>query len=199
MSDDAKDPANDTVQHPTGMLVLTGEEFARRAQALEWLILDVDGVFTDGTLLYTERGEEMKAFHVRDGLAVTLAREAGLKVGVLSGRDSPALKRRALELKMDEVILGHSDKEPAFDLFLERHGVEAERVAYAGDDLLDLPVMRRCGLSFAPSDAVDEVLARADRVVKSRGGQSAVREIVETLLRARRQWEGITAKWLGEG
>lgn len=176
-------------------LRLTNDDFAQRATALEWLLLDVDGVFTDGTLLYSERGEELKTFHVRDGLAVTLARRAGLKVGLLSGRDSPALRRRAAELSLDEVILGHADKAPAFAAFLERQGVTAEQVAYAGDDLLDLPVLRRAGLSFAPADAVDEVRRTADRVLGAPGGCGAVRELVEAVLRARGQWENLTARW----
>jgi 3-deoxy-D-manno-octulosonate 8-phosphate phosphatase (KDO 8-P phosphatase) len=180
-------------------LTLTDEQLAERAAGLEWLLLDVDGVFTDGTLLYTANGEELKVFHVRDGLAVRLAQRGGLKVGVLSGRDSPALKRRALELGMDAVILGHDEKDAAFDAFLEREGTAAERVAYAGDDLLDLPVLRRAALSFAPADAVDEVLQEVDRVLESAGGRAAVRELVETLLRARGQWEELTAKWMPGG
>ncbi len=180
-------------------LTLTDEEFARRAAGLEWLLLDVDGVFTDGTLLYTANGEELKLFHVRDGLAVKLAQRAGLKVGVLSGRDSPALKRRAVELGMDAVILGHDAKEAAFDAFLEREGTRAERVAYAGDDLLDLPVMRRAALSFAPADAVDEVRLCARRVLDAPGGRAAVRELVETVLRARGQWEELIAEWTDAG
>lgn len=176
-------------------LTLTDQDFARRAEDLEWILLDVDGVFTDGTLYYSAEGEALKPFHVRDGLAVTLARRAGLKVGLLSGRASGALQRRAGELSMDEVILGHDEKGPAFDAFLERRGTTAERVAYAGDDLLDLPVLRRAGLSFAPADAVPEVRRAAARVLRAAGGRGAVREIVETVLRARGQWHELTGRW----
>lgn len=181
-------------------LTLTDQDFARRAEELEWLLLDVDGVFTDGTLLYSAEGETLKPFHVRDGLAVGLARRAGLKVGLLSGRTSEALQRRAGELAMDEVILGHDEKDAAFDAFLERRGTVAGRVAYAGDDLLDLPVLRRAGLSFAPADAVPEARKAAARVLHAAGGRGAVREIVETLLRARGQWHELTARWTeGDG
>lgn len=176
-------------------LTLTDQDFARRAEKLEWILLDVDGVFTDGTLYYSAEGETLKPFHVRDGLAVSLARRAGLKVGLLSGRASEALQRRANELSLDEVILGHDDKGPAFTAFLERREVTAERVAYSGDDLLDLPVLRRAGLSFAPADAVAEVRRAADRVLRAAGGHGAVREIVETLLRARGQWRELTERW----
>jgi 3-deoxy-D-manno-octulosonate 8-phosphate phosphatase (KDO 8-P phosphatase) len=177
-------------------LSLGDEEFARRAAALEWLLLDVDGVLTDGRLLYDGAGERLKAFHVRDGLAVKLAQGAGLRVGVLSGRTSPPLVRRSRDLRLDAVLLGRDDKGEAFGDFLAERGAAAERVAYAGDDLFDLPVLTRCGLSFAPADAVPEVRARVDRVLAADGGDGAVRELVEALLRARGAWDGAVARFL---
>ena len=123
--------------------MLSDEEFARRARALEWLVFDVDGVLTDGRLIYGPEGEHVKVFHVRDGLALKLAQRAGLKVGILSGRTSGALAARAQDLALDAVILDRSDKAAAFAEFLAARGVDPERVAYAGDDLLDLPVLRR--------------------------------------------------------
>jgi len=178
---------------------LDDRELARRAAGLEWLLLDVDGVLTDGALLYSADGEAMKAFHVRDGLGLKLAQRAGLGVGLLSGRDSAPLRRRAEELGLDAVILGRDDKEAAFDGFLAARGTRAEHVAYAGDDLLDLPVLRRAGLAFAPADAVAEVRRGADRVLRAAGGHGAVRELVEILLRARGQWRELTAGWTGGG
>ena len=168
-------------------------ELARRARRVEWLLLDVDGVFTDGRLYYSAAGEELKAFHVRDGLGVELARRAGLKVGLLSGRSSRALERRARDLSLDAVILGHSEKAAAFERFVAERGTAPARVAFAGDDLLDLPVMLRCGLAFAPADACDEVRRHAHRVLAAPGGGGAVREIVETVLRARGEWERLVA------
>lgn len=179
--------------------MLTDAEMTRRAERLRWLLLDVDGVFTDGVLFYSGRGEELKPFHVRDGLAVRLAQRGGLRVGVLSGRESAPLQRRARDLGMDAVMLGHSAKGPAFDAFLAEHGAEPAQVAYAGDDLLDLPVLGRVGLSFAPADAVPEVRDRVHRVLQRAGGRGAVRELVETLLRARGDWERVTEPWLGGG
>lgn len=175
---------------------LSDAELARRAGRLDWLLFDVDGVFTDGRLYYTAEGEHLKRFHVRDGFAVALARRAGLKVGLLSGRASGPLRRRADELGMDAVILGHADKLPAFQDFLEDRGLTADRVAYVGDDLLDLPVLHVAGLSFAPSDAAPEVRSRVHRVLESAGGMGAVREMVETVLKARGDWEGLTATWI---
>jgi 3-deoxy-D-manno-octulosonate 8-phosphate phosphatase (KDO 8-P phosphatase) len=160
-------------------------ELARRARALTWLLLDVDGVLTDGRLYYTASGEEMKAFHVRDGLGIARARRAGLRVGILSGRRSAALARRADDLALDAVIQGRDDKGPAFEEFLAAHDTAAGRVAYVGDDLQDLPVLERCGLAFAPADAADEVRRRVHRVLAASGGGGAVREVVELLLAAR--------------
>jgi 3-deoxy-D-manno-octulosonate 8-phosphate phosphatase (KDO 8-P phosphatase) len=175
---------------------LSDAEFARRAQRLEWLLLDVDGVLTDGRLWYGAGGERLKVFHVRDGLAVRLAQRGGLRVGALSGRASPALARRFAELGLDAVITGRSDKARAFAEFLDRHRAEPDRVAYAGDDLLDLPVLRRAGLSFAPADAVPEVRAAVHRVLAAQGGREAAREMTEQILRARGEWERLLAPWL---
>lgn len=170
---------------------------ARRAAGLSWLLFDVDGVFTDGRLVYGRDGETVKLFDVKDGLGLKLAQRAGLKVGVLSGRRSPALTRRLDELGLDEKIVGRSDKSDAFDGFLERHGLQPAEVAFTGDDLLDLPVLRRCGLSFAPADAVPEVRDRVHRVLSRPGGQGAVREAVELVLRARGSWDSLILKLTG--
>ncbi len=178
------------------MSALSDEEFARRARALEWLVFDVDGVLTDGRLYYGPDGERMKVFHVRDGLALALVRRAGLKVGILSGRPSRAVAARARELALDAVILDRSDKDAAFAEFLAERGADPARVAYAGDDLLDLPVLRRAGLSFAPADAVQEVRSAVHRVLRARGGREAAREMTEEILRARGDWERLVARWL---
>jgi 3-deoxy-D-manno-octulosonate 8-phosphate phosphatase (KDO 8-P phosphatase) len=175
---------------------LSDEEFAHRASALEWLLFDVDGVLTDGRLYYGADGERLKVFHVRDGLGLALARRAGLKVGILSGRPSRAVAARGRELGLDAVILDRSDKAAAFAEFLAERGTDPARVAYAGDDLLDLPVLRRCGLSFAPADAVAEVRAAVHRVLAAPGGREAAREMVEHVLRARGEWQRLLARWL---
>jgi 3-deoxy-D-manno-octulosonate 8-phosphate phosphatase (KDO 8-P phosphatase) len=176
--------------------LISDQELARRARALDWLLFDVDGVLTDGRLLYGAGGEELKVFHVRDGLGLKLAQRAGLKVGILSGRGSAALAARARELGLDAVMQERADKGAAFAEFLAAQGTAPERVAYVGDDLLDLPVLRRCALSFAPADAVPEVKARVDRVLASPGGGAAVREMCELILRERGDWEGLVEHWL---
>lgn len=177
---------------------ISDEDFARRARNLDWLLFDVDGVLTDGRLVYGADGEQWKVFHVRDGLGLKLARDAGLKVGILSGRGNAALQSRAREIGFDALIQDRHDKDSAFTELLEEYGADPDRVAYAGDDLLDLPVIRRCGLSFAPADAVPEVRERVHRVLSAPGGQGAVREMCEAVLRARGDWDALVAHLLFE-
>ncbi len=176
---------------------LRAADLRLRAAALEWLLCDVDGVLTDGRLFYGPEGEAWKAFHVRDGLAFKLAQRAGLKVGVLSARGGPALKRRVAELGLDLVMTDRQDKRSAFRELLETQGVTAEGIAYVGDDLVDLPVLRRCGLSFAPADAAPEVRDRVDHTLATPGGAGAVRETVEWVLRARGDWDELVDTFLG--
>jgi 3-deoxy-D-manno-octulosonate 8-phosphate phosphatase (KDO 8-P phosphatase) len=171
-------------------------ELSTRARELAWLLFDVDGVFTDGRLIYGSRGEQLKVFDVRDGLGVKLAQRSGLKVGILSGRISEALRVRAGELGVDALLMDRSDKKPAFEEFLATQKTTADRVAYMGDDLLDLPVLLRCGLSFAPADAVAEVRERVHRVLFRSGGNGAVREMCELVLRARGDWDHLIAPFL---
>ncbi len=151
---------------------------------LRFLLFDVDGVLTDGRLYYL--GDEVAvSFHTRDGVAVGSAREAGLGVGLLSARrESPAVARRALDLGFDEVLFGCRDKAAAFADLLERRGLAASEVAYVGDDLVDLPVLRRVGLSVAPADAVQEVRDCVDLVLEARGGHGAARELVDRIIEA---------------
>jgi len=176
---------------------LRAGELRLLAAALEWVVSDVDGVLTDGRLFYGPDGEAWKTFHVRDGLAFKLAQRAGLKVGVISARGGPALERRAQELGIDAVITRREDKGTAFRELLEETGTRAEHVAYVGDDLVDLPVLLACGLSFAPADAAAEVRDRVDHTLRSRGGQGAVREMIEWILRARGDWDDVVDAYLG--
>ncbi|HUP42357.1 MAG TPA: hypothetical protein VM599_04035 [Thermoanaerobaculia bacterium] len=167
-----------------------------RAAALEWILTDVDGVLTDGRLVYGPEGEAWKTFDARDGLGLKLAQRAGLKVGVLSARGGPALERRAGELGLDAVVIRREDKRQAFRELLDERRVRARQVAYAGDDLVDLPILLACGLSFAPADAVAEVRERVDHTLSRPGGRGAVREMVEWVLRARGDWERVIAPYL---
>lgn len=155
---------------------------------IKLLVLDVDGVLTDGGLLMGAGGDEWKRFHVHDGLALVAARRAGLHVAVVSGRTSGAVQRRMAELGVEEVHQGVDDKAALVQGIIARLGLSASEVAAMGDDLPDLPVLMMVGLRLAPSDAVGEVRRAAHWISRRRGGQGAVREAVEMLLRARRAW-----------
>jgi 3-deoxy-D-manno-octulosonate 8-phosphate phosphatase (KDO 8-P phosphatase) len=171
-------------------------DLAARAAGLRWFLTDVDGVLTDGRMFYGPQGEALKVFHVRDGLALKLAQRAGLKVGLLSARGGEAVERRAAELGLDLCLLERKDKGAAFDQLLAQHQLQAAQVAYVGDDLQDLPVLVRCGLSFCPADAGPEVRSRVHRVLATAAGKGAVREAVELVLRARGAWEGVIRGYL---
>jgi len=179
-------------------VLLSDEHLIERARGLTWLLFDVDGVFTDGRLVYGPEGEQWKMFDVRDGLGLKLAQKAGLKVGILSGRISEALRYRAGELGIDALIMDRSDKKPAFEEFIAAKKITPGQVAFMGDDLLDLPVLLRCGLSFAPADAVAEVRERVHKVLQRHGGKGVVREMCEFVLRARGEWDHVIAPFLTE-
>jgi 3-deoxy-D-manno-octulosonate 8-phosphate phosphatase (KDO 8-P phosphatase) len=174
-------------------LSVSDHELVARALRLRWLLCDVDGVLTDGRLYYAGEGDPLQAFDIKDGLALKLAQHAGLLVGVLSGRSSKAVAARTAELRLDAVVLGRLDKGTALREFALSHGADLDEIAYVGDDLPDLPALRLCGLGFAPSDAVAEARGAAHRVLASRGGRGAVREVVELLLKARGDWERVIA------
>lgn len=160
----------------------------RGAARIRLLVLDVDGVLTDGGLYYGPSGEEIKRFDVQDGLAVVAARRAGLSVAVISGRASAAVTRRMAELGITEVHQGVEDKTVVLAALTARLGLDLADVAVMGDDLGDLALMRRVGLALAPGNAVREVRSAADWVSRRRGGGGAVREAIELLLKARTAW-----------
>ena len=174
---------------------MDSSELVRRTRRVELLLLDVDGVLTDGGV-YLGDGVELKRFDIQDGMGVTLARRAGLRVGILTGRTSSAVTRRARELAIDEVIQGANPKLPAFTALLERLGLDGTAVAYMGDDLQDLPVLGRVGLALAPANARPEVRERAHWVATASGGRGAVREAVEMLLSTRGEWGDLVRGYL---
>jgi 3-deoxy-D-manno-octulosonate 8-phosphate phosphatase (KDO 8-P phosphatase) len=169
---------------------------AGRARGVRLLLLDVDGVLTDGRLRFLPGGPELMVFHVRDGAGIALARMAGLELGLLSARRRIAVARRARELGIRWVAQGVSDKLAAGRALARRAGFHLAQTSFAGDDLLDLPLMRAVGLAAAPADAVAEVRSRAHYVCRAGGGQGAVRELVELLLRAQGRWSGVVRDYL---
>lgn len=146
------------------------------------LVLDVDGVMTDGSVFLDASGAETKRFNVRDGLGIKLWRRCGFKAAFLTARQSLAVERRAKELDVEIVVQGVHDKSKGLDEILSHFGVGPERVAYMGDDWPDVPVLRRVGFAMAVQDAADEVKSAAALVTRARGGRGAVREAVEHIL-----------------
>lgn len=160
-----------------------------RAKSIRLIVMDVDGVLTDGRILYSADGAEIEAFSVKDGLGIRAAQRAGLLTAILTGRVSGAVARRAKELGIHEVHQGIPNKMEAYETLLRRHGLTDEAVAYVGDDLNDLPLLARVGLSAAPADAADEVKARVAFVTVRGGGRGAVREVIDLILKAQGRWE----------
>ena len=164
---------------------------------LRVLLTDIDGVLTDGRIGYSAGADEIKFFDVKDGLGVKLLQAAGLSVGVISGRASKANRRRAAELGLDIVVEGATDKVSALRQVLEQLGVSSEQCCYIGDDLVDLPIMRRVGVAVAPQDAVCEVRREAHYVTARNGGRGAVRETAEWLLRQMGRWQEVIRRYDG--
>lgn len=164
-----------------------------RARRLRLLLFDVDGVLTDASVWLGEDGREAKRFSIRDGSAIVWARQAGLDVGLLSGRPSEATTRRAKELGIALVVQSAEPKRASFDRILEAKALTAEQVAYMGDDLQDLAVLGRVGLSAAPADAAEEVRKAVDWVSSHGGGYGAARDLVELVLRARGKWDALVS------
>ena len=159
-----------------------------RARGVRLLILDVDGVLTDGRLYYGADGAEHKAFHARDGSAMKMLMAAGVPIAIISGRTSAAVARRSAELGVAHLYPGVADKAQALADLVDRSGVAAEHMAHAGDDLADLPLFERTGLAFSVADAHPVVAARADYVTAAPGGCGAVREICDLILFAQDKW-----------
>ncbi|HUR82798.1 MAG TPA: HAD family hydrolase [Thermoanaerobaculia bacterium] len=166
------------------------------AANIRLIISDVDGVWTDGKIIYAGDRTEIKAFNVRDGLAAKLAQRAGITVALLTSRSSPALERRAKELGIVELYQGAGNKLEAAERLAERLGVSFDTILYVGDDLPDLAPMSRAGISAAPSDAAPEVRNVATWKLESAGGSGAFRELVERLLRERGEWEHVIREFV---
>ncbi|HVG23598.1 MAG TPA: HAD family hydrolase [Thermoanaerobaculia bacterium] len=161
------------------------------AADIRLIISDVDGVWTDGKIVYAGDRTEIKAFHVRDGLGAKLAQRAGIPIVLLTSRRSQALERRAKELGIHEIHQGAANKLDATERLAQRLGVTFAQILYAGDDLPDLGPMTRAGISAAPADAAAEVRAIATWKLETVGGRGAFRELVERLLRERGEWDAL--------
>ena len=166
-----------------------------RAKKIKLLIMDVDGVLTDGRIIYGSDGTEFKSFHVRDGHAMKLANRAGLKMAIITGRDSEIVTRRGKELEVDFIYQKVFNKLEVYEKILQENNLKDEEIAFIGDDIVDLPVMRRVGLSIAVEDAVEELKQESLLITKNPGGRGAVREVIEYILKARGLWEDVTKRY----
>lgn len=168
-----------------------------KAKSVRCIVLDVDGVLTDGRIVVGGQGGEWKHFDVKDGLRIAMARRQGVRIAFLTGRDSEAVTRRAAELSIDRIYQGVRDKGGGMARLLEDEGLRREEVAYLADDLPDLPAMREAGLAGAVGDAAREVIDAADWVAARPGGRGAVREFVEFILRSKGLWEQALGEYGG--
>ena len=167
----------------------SNEDVLSRARRVKLLLMDCDGVLTDGLLWLTEDYDEQKAFHARDGQGISLMHRAGLRTGIISGRKSTAVERRAHDLKISYVHQHAKDKIKALDEIIAEAGVSVEECAFVGDDLADIPPMRRVGLAVAVADAAEETKRAAHYITDMKGGRGAVREVCELILKSQGRWQ----------
>ena len=166
-----------------------------RCQAIELILSDVDGVLTDGGLIFDNQGIETKRFHARDGLGIKLWQQAGFEFGFVTSRASHVVKVRATELGVSIVRQGFSKKLPVVREIAEASGLTLTQVAYVGDDLSDLSVIKAVGLGVAVADAAGEVISAAHHTTKKLGGAGAVREVIEMILKSQKRWEDLIRKF----
>jgi 3-deoxy-D-manno-octulosonate 8-phosphate phosphatase (KDO 8-P phosphatase) len=171
------------------------EEVRRRAAKISVLVLDVDGVLTDGRIVYAEHGDELKFFDVQDGTGLVFWKRAGLRFAIITARTSRMVRRRAKELRVDVLAQRCLVKLPAYERLLRRLRVTDEQVCAIGDDVIDLPLLRRAGLAVAVSNAVEEVKQAAHVLTARAGGRGAVREVVELILKAKGAWEAVLERY----
>jgi YrbI family 3-deoxy-D-manno-octulosonate 8-phosphate phosphatase len=169
---------------------------ADRCRRIQLILSDVDGVLTNGGIVFDNQGVELKQFHIRDGLGIRIWQRAGFKFGLITGRTSQIVKQRAAELGIDIIRQGFDDKWSAATEVMRSLGLQPEQVCFVGDDLPDLPVIRRIGLGVAVADAVEEVRSAAHLITKHRGGTGAVRELIETILKAQSRWDHVLETYL---
>lgn len=166
------------------------------AEHVKLMVFDVDGVLTDGSLIYGPEGELLKRFCVKDGLGIQLLKRARIEVALVSGRSSAALLQRARELQIEQVVHGAEDKLAAVRALQLKNGVREEETGYMGDDLPDLPVLRRVGFSAAPHDASPEVRSVVEYVTQVPAGHGCAREVAERVLKAQHRWNAVLEGYL---
>lgn len=176
--------------HPNTLSRYSKEQI-KKASFIKAIFFDVDGVLTDGKIIYDENGKEIKTFHVRDGLIISYLKKAGILTGAISGRESAAVTKRFAELKIDFCHQNIVDKAMAFGKLIEHYKLKAKEVAFIGDDLNDLPVFRLAGFAVCPADTFEYIKEQADLVTRAKGGQGVLREVADLILEAKGLFEKI--------
>ncbi len=172
-------------------------EIEEKAKKIKFLILDVDGVMTDGSIILDNEGNELKRFHVRDGHGIKMLNKAGIKVGIITGRRSKVVEVRARELGIEEVHQKIFKKSKVFDELLLKYDLKDENVAFMGDDVVDQELLRRAGLSASPADAEEEAKELADLVMSRSGGRGAVRQFTDLILKSSGLWKKVSGESFG--
>ncbi|MCK5336289.1 MAG: HAD-IIIA family hydrolase [Gammaproteobacteria bacterium] len=172
------------------------QDILERASRIKLVIFDVDGVLTDGSLFLSDDGQEYKAFNSKDGFGMRLLQDAGIDIGIITGRESMLVKLRMKELGISYVLQGRREKGPALDEMMETTGLTLEQIAYVGDDVVDLPIMSRVGFSIAVQDARPIVKKHAHWITQSPGGRGAGRDVCELILEAHGKWDDIIKQYL---
>jgi 3-deoxy-D-manno-octulosonate 8-phosphate phosphatase (KDO 8-P phosphatase) len=169
-----------------------------RLADIRLLLMDVDGVMTDGRIIFDSNGIESKFFNVKDGHGIKMVQRSGIEVGIISGRESQVVRNRAEELGISLVYLKAYDKLIPFQEILSKTGLVDRQVAYIGDDVIDIPILRRVGFAAAPADAIADVFPYVHLITKNGGGWGAVREVCDLLLKSQKTWEGLTARYFAK-
>ena len=166
-----------------------------RVAGIRLLLMDVDGVMTDGRIIFDSNGIESKFFNVKDGHGIKMVQRSGIEVGIISGRESQVVRNRAEELGISHVYLKAYDKLLPYRDILAKTGLVDRQVAYIGDDIIDIPILRRVGFAAAPADAIGDVLPYVHLITKNGGGWGAVREVCDVLLKGQKTWDTLTARY----
>lgn len=167
----------------------------KKLSKIKLLLLDVDGVLTDGTITYTDSGEQIKSFNSKDGLGLRLLMNTGIKVGIITGRKSKALKHRCKNLGINLLFEGEINKVRALEKIIDSYKIKAKNIAFAGDDLLDISIMKKVGMAFCVADANKYVKKNSDIITTNLGGKGAVREICEIILKNQGLWDNILKQY----
>ncbi len=176
-------------------MIFFSDQILAKAKAVKLLLMDVDGVLTDGRIIYDSEGRELKFFHVRDGHGIKLLHRFGIKTGIITGRNSKVVETRAKELGIEYVFQNASDKRLFIEKIVKEEGFKKEELAFIGDDVVDIPVFRRVGLSVTVPDASYDVRKEVDYITLNYAGKGAVREVCELILKAKGLWDQILEEY----